>query len=109
MRLVLLVGQSNMAGRGYATPDDLVPLPGQVPGNPLRVVPVPFRTDPQMLCPAVKQKAGIHGIPAEHTGIDDRRRHAEESTKTAQGGKALIKTKVLHRFMKEADLVRNEE
>ncbi len=28
MRLVLLVGQSNMAGRGYATPDDLVPLPG---------------------------------------------------------------------------------
>ena len=28
MRLVLLVGQSNMSGRGYATPDDLVPLPG---------------------------------------------------------------------------------
>ena len=28
MRLVLLAGQSNMAGRGYATPEDLVPLPG---------------------------------------------------------------------------------
>ncbi len=28
MRLVLLAGQSNMAGRGYATPDDLAPLPG---------------------------------------------------------------------------------
>ena len=28
MKLVVLAGQSNMAGRGYAGPDDLAPVPG---------------------------------------------------------------------------------
>ena len=34
MLLVLMAGQSNMAGRGIAGPDDLVPIPGVLSLHP---------------------------------------------------------------------------